>query len=459
MTYNNKLQLKNVTLICVSDVKIPQSIYAIDTCMKQADFGAVKFLTSKEIEYNYAVKIDTPIDTIEAYSEFIIEKLYDYVDTKYCLIVQWDGFILNIDSWKEVFYQYDFIGAPYGKHPTQIGNGGFSFRSKRLLKETKELSTEFKLHKGIPEDVVTCHLFRPTLEARGIKYANLYTCSQFSTEGYWREEFGFHDRYLNPSAVERIREINPIAEPITGLHCGDIGDIIYCLPSIYSLKITRLALNPARAMGTNFGINSYNAIKPLLESQGFEVVQYSDEVHIDYYLDSFRRSLIDLQSMHLSLSQAKSLQTEVNLSDPYLFVPKADKYYDIIINKTTRYNGGMNYEAILRPFKNRNLRIAFIGYEQEYYKFAQSFNQFDIDYIPTTNLLEAMEVINVSKVFIGNQSSLFAIAEGLKTNRILEVCKTSNNSMPQTSNGFAWMHPYHDGLAVKFIQRCLNENK
>jgi len=60
-----------------------------------------------------------------------------------CLLVQPDGFVINPDKWDNQFFEYDYIGAPWeqvphsyldpwGK-PHRVGNGGFSFRSKKLL--------------------------------------------------------------------------------------------------------------------------------------------------------------------------------------------------------------------------------------------------------------------------------------------------------------------------------------
>ena len=454
----DKLKLGNVTLICLSDVKIPQSIKAIEICKAFADFGAVKFLTSKPNDYEHTVQIDTPIYSINKYSEFMIERLADYVDTDYCLVVQWDGFILNPEAWTDEFMQYDFVGAPYGQHPLHLGNGGFSLRSKKLLDELQTLSY-FNFHKGVPEDKVICQLLRPALENVGCKFPDLETAEKFSSEGLWNGEFGFHDLNLNRVA-DRLRSVFTDyhkGQPMTGMHSGDLGDIIYCIPTIRALGITRLALNPTRSQGTNFGRKNYEAIIPLLEAQGIEVVEYTDEVHVDYYLDSFRKCLIDLNSQHLALSQAKAMQATVDLSEPFIAFPKYDKVYDIVVNKTERYSGGMNYETILNPFKHTGCKMAFIGHKDEYYKFAQSFNCFDVEYIETETLLDAARVIASAKVFVGNQSSLFAIAEGLKVNRVLEVCAYANNCMPQSDNGFAWVSGYHDGLTIKFIKRYLRD--
>ena len=61
---------------------------------------------------------------LEGYSEFVIRELHKYVDTSHCLLVQWDGYVLNPKSWLPQFLDYDYIGAPWNGNV--VGNGGFS---------------------------------------------------------------------------------------------------------------------------------------------------------------------------------------------------------------------------------------------------------------------------------------------------------------------------------------------
>ena len=56
--------------------------------------------------------------------------------------------------------------------------------------------------------------------------------------------------------------------------------------------------------------------------------------------------------------------------------------------------------------------------------------------ITCNNFLEMAELIKNSKLFIGNQSSAFAIAEGLKVNRILEQSKDILNVYPLGKKGW-----------------------
>jgi hypothetical protein len=94
-----------------------------------------------------------------------------------------------------------------------VGNGGFSLRSKRLLEECAKLSFDG----SEVEDVVISRRCRPELERRGIRFAPNATASRFSYERAvpTGNEFGFHGafnlvRYLSPDEALRLfRKLEP----------------------------------------------------------------------------------------------------------------------------------------------------------------------------------------------------------------------------------------------------------
>jgi hypothetical protein len=62
-----------------------------------------------------------------------------------------------------------------------VGNGGFSLRSKKLLKEVADLYS--KKYQGYAEDAVICIAMRKELENRGIKFPENYKiAAKFSCE-------------------------------------------------------------------------------------------------------------------------------------------------------------------------------------------------------------------------------------------------------------------------------------
>jgi len=127
----------------------------------------------------------------------MIKDLIKYVDTPYALIFQYDGFILNHDAWDDQFLDYDYIGGPWAHLGSlEVGNGGFSLRSRRLI---DWLATNWR-EIGVPidpEDVFISHFARPRLEQNGMTFAPTSVASRFSKEGnersvVWNGEFGFH---------------------------------------------------------------------------------------------------------------------------------------------------------------------------------------------------------------------------------------------------------------------------
>jgi hypothetical protein len=89
-----------------------------------------------------------------------------------------------------------------------VGNGGFSLRSRRLM---EIVATDPAITTYHPEDVAICRTHRRHLErAHGIRYAPEEAARRFSIEGYkqpgrtYTNEFGFHGRRVKfaPSTAQ-----------------------------------------------------------------------------------------------------------------------------------------------------------------------------------------------------------------------------------------------------------------
>lgn len=137
----SKLQLPDVTLIIVDDLNVRLAIKVMDHCKSKVDFGAVKLLTSQDVEYEHRVKI-MPLKSLVAYSVFCLSKLHEYVDTNFVMICQRDGWILNPSAWRSEWYAYDFIGGLF-MQMDRVGSGGFSLRSKRIMEEISKTIPEW----------------------------------------------------------------------------------------------------------------------------------------------------------------------------------------------------------------------------------------------------------------------------------------------------------------------------
>ncbi len=123
----------------------------------------------------------------------MIKELAPHVDTDFALLVQWDGFVVNADAWSDDFLDYDYIGAKWIFHTDghNVGNGGFSLRSRRLLEALRDPHVV----PGAVEDDAICRTYRTYLEAtHGIRFAPEAVADRFSFEAsYWTSPpFGFH---------------------------------------------------------------------------------------------------------------------------------------------------------------------------------------------------------------------------------------------------------------------------
>ncbi len=190
-----KLNLPTVTLCAATSVNVMATISALRACLAQIGFADCILMTDAEVPAGIDGIRVVPITKLHSsrdYSEFMIRKLVDHVQSSHCLIVQWDGFVLDAANWDPHFLDYDYIGAYWPQFDDHdVGNGGFSLRSRKLLEGCKDPAFQF----SHPEDVAICRNNRPMLESRhGILFADKSIAERFSFERSAAEApaFGFH---------------------------------------------------------------------------------------------------------------------------------------------------------------------------------------------------------------------------------------------------------------------------
>jgi len=191
--------LPDVTLVAVTSVAVTATIEALKASMQQADFAEVLLLSDQTLpgEADSAIawrqidRLDSRVD----YSRFMLRELVNHIETKHVLCVQWDGFVLRGDAWNPRFLDYDYIGAiwPHFDDGHNVGNGGFSLRSRRLLEACRELPFD----DSQMEDVLIGRLCRGRLEKQGIRFAPETVARSFSYERTAPTgcEFGFHGAF------------------------------------------------------------------------------------------------------------------------------------------------------------------------------------------------------------------------------------------------------------------------
>lgn len=226
---------------------------------------------------------------------------------------------------------------------------------------------------------------------------------------------------------------------------GDIGDVIYSLPTVRALGIELVYLNVShqyklRGIGnTKFNEKAALMIKPLIESQPYikEVKLYDGE-KVDYNLDLFRY-FGDLTYSNLCYTMLKTFGCDpIEMTKQWLFVPP-DSQKAVLISKTERYlNNSIDWNSFIEPYGGF---MGFVGIEKEYDDFIKEY-KCDIPFLPTNNFLELAQLISGASLFIGNQSSPYAIAEGLKKDTIQIVCDECPNCIFPRENAMYLPNKY-----------------
>ena len=192
--------LPQVTL-CAIDTRTPHlAANALLRCTAGLTFArTILFTDSDPHRAGVEVVPIAPLRSAADYSAFVLKDLLAHVATDFVLIAQWDGFVLDPLRWEESFLAYDCIGAPWSKAPPgrEVGNGGFTLRSRRLLQALQDPA--LRLHH--PEDIAVCQTNARVLEERhGIRFAPRELASRFAFEDGppAQPTFGFHGVYNLP---------------------------------------------------------------------------------------------------------------------------------------------------------------------------------------------------------------------------------------------------------------------
>lgn len=239
MTTGSKLQLPDVCIFtfCWGTEHVQKSLRSMLIAMDQVDFKRSVLitdstkthlslfdhtLTSNNIEvYDMNVNLNDNLqdddENRQGFNESFIQQTNKFILDDFCLNVQHDSTIIDIDRWDKDFLNYDYIGAPWPMHiiqssdmvagridkiPNIVGNGGFSLRSRKFVEESAKLGWA---HKN--EDLNTCIFNYQKMIDSGIKFAPPELAARFSVEHptkyntFWRDllfsygSFGFHGEF------------------------------------------------------------------------------------------------------------------------------------------------------------------------------------------------------------------------------------------------------------------------
>ncbi len=202
-----RLALPQVTLVAI-DTRAPRlAAESLLQSMSRVDFGRVILFTGGWVPARVIPGLElVQIDTITSgadYSRFVLRELAGCIRTSHVLVTQWDGFVCDAAAWSHEFLSYDYIGAVWPEQPEglNVGNGGFSLRSRRLLLAGRGLHTT----QEHPEDEVLCRQMRGHLEeAHGVQFAPTRLAQRFAHENQrtGAASFGFHGPYHLPRHLD-----------------------------------------------------------------------------------------------------------------------------------------------------------------------------------------------------------------------------------------------------------------
>jgi hypothetical protein len=277
----------------------------------------------------------------------------------------------------------------------------------------------------------------------------------------------FHKKKLNKKInlyIEKVSGVISQKRVINFLHSGHLGDLINSLPVIKEIakksecnlyinlekKINNTSidsLHPSKGYFLNSG--SYEKILPLLKKQNYltKVKIFKDEL-IDIDLDYFRELPINF---NIDSIRWYFHLTGVNpdLKDPYIQNIDEDiKYKNCIIfmRSMRRQNEHISFR-FLEKYQN----LLFIGLHNEYLDLKKQIK--NLEFHECKNFLEMAQIIQSSKLFIGNLSFGYTIAEGLKKPRLLESYLDFPLVYPNGKSGYEFYFQTH---FEKYVKNFMN---
>jgi hypothetical protein len=189
------MKFAKISLVIIDTDVYKLAYKAVKESMAKFDFDEVLIFSDNKDEWEGYPIIEIPkIKNIDQYNNLVINKLIKHLKNDYFILIQYDGFIIDAKQFSNEFFKYDYIGAPWPWHKTNnIGNGGFSWRSKKLMKAASSLG--YSELDSEPEDDFICRTKRAILEKTfQCRFASQIIASRFSIEHGLpiTPTFGFH---------------------------------------------------------------------------------------------------------------------------------------------------------------------------------------------------------------------------------------------------------------------------
>ena len=178
---------------------------AVRQCLAGRDFDQLLVFTDLDNAFSGLPVVSTPkLRGIADYNRLITRTLAEHLRCDHVLVVQYDGFVLHPDAFETEFLAYDYIGAPWpGQADADVGNGGFSLRSRRLVDTVASLPYDTSAE---AEDLFICRSARALLENHaGLRFAPRALATRFSVEypAVPHRTYGFHGIFHLPAVYRQ----------------------------------------------------------------------------------------------------------------------------------------------------------------------------------------------------------------------------------------------------------------
>lgn len=247
----------------------------------------------------------------------------------------------------------------------------------------------------------------------------------------------------NPPVIE--------GDEVNFSHSGHTGDVIYSMPAMYTLAkgrkinlylrlyqpVTDFTKNMKHPNGNVMLTDrSVEMLAPLLTKQpGINLFKALENETVHYDLSIFKAFPFDYRMGSITRYFFLTYGISGDLWKPWLHVTPNESYRDaVVIARSSRYRSPKISYAFLQKYP----RLVFVGVPDEYTDMKPHIP--NLEYKPVANFLELAEIIAGSRLFIGNQSFPFALAEALKVRRVLEVFYQCPNVMAEGPNGWAFCY-------------------
>ena len=291
-----------------------------------------------------------------------------------------------------------------------------------------------------------------------LKYTNRSAYKDYKWDLVNYRQFQFTNFLTGADKINDIGKIKAAADvkgELNLTHSGNAGDIIYALPTIKKIsEITGVPINLYLRLGRPMDLPNYSShplgnvmlnqkmadmLFPLLRSQAFinKSEIYQNQV-IDIDLDYFRSGLVPMNKGNIARWCSYITGVSPDLWKRWLFIDRDNSFSgSIVIARSGRYQNKYIDYSFLDKYDN----LKFIGVAGEYNDMKRFLPR--IEWVEVENFLKMAQIIAGCKLFIGNQSFPYSIAEALKVPRLLEVSYDVINVVPEGENGYDFFFQEH----------------